>query len=339
MAIAKPPAFFGSQSHHFPTLEINRLFLKAVCKDLLTTGSKRNKHLRGLFRKIFSETRPFIVFGIGGRDYIWDVAEELGIRYIEVIHAKGYPELTSLFPGGLKVPRELMVFDDLTEDSFLQKSPATNEIHRLTDYWIERTTGSKEREGLLPSFFDAPPEFMKFENRIVVTLQGDGFQGWDDMFETMIADLSGRALWMFRLHPTQLRRPTREFLRRKSRLLKLGAQFSNVDFDFATKVPLPRIMGFATRHLTGASAASYEAAGLGVPTLAILRDVRGYDLRQLAPLKRTGFLEFGVKDADAVIGWITDSKKNLDKAWYSEGQDLESFVDGLTKIFRSSSGP
>jgi len=111
-------------------------------------------------------------------------------------------------------------------------------------------------------------------------------------------------LWLVRLHPVQLR--GREHRRDRAFVRRLEESRANVVSSQVSLTPLPALLACCSGHVTMRSMVSYEAAWMGVPSLALCPSIQsdGLYANLFEDLVAAGFLDKRNLDSDLIRDWV-----------------------------------
>lgn len=325
-AITRPPSGGRRPRTFLPAVSIDRHFFIASLLDLFTHNRRHKSWKYRLFKRILSTAKPSVVFGIGGRDYLWTAARDLGIDYVEVVHAKGYFSLDSLFPGATQFPQKYIAFDAQTVGAIRRVVGSAAQVFLSTDYWVDSFLFPKNQSWAEPLIFHSPPVTKPAVLRIVVTLPPLPDGELPLFLEPTLRRLGSDGFWMVRQHQNQIDFGGVARLKLRTAILRMMQRYENIEFDASSRAPLPALFANSTHHITTGSSSSYEAAQIGVPTLAVSSHWGEQDKRQLAPLELAGFLEFSNDCSLKVEQWIRGTKSLRVERWHSGGEDIGVFL-------------
>jgi len=124
-------------------------------------------------------------------------------------------------------------------------------------------------------------------------------------------------LWAFRLHPVQLKE--KKYKHHLNYIEKFCANQKNTQWRWFTEMPLPVALRQCSGHITMSSMSSYEAAYMGIKTLALCPTLQkgGYYQDMFSDLQNADYLT----KAQADVGKIVE--------WAEKVQPTEPFLDNL----------
>ena len=264
-------------------LSMNRGALVAATRRRLGGGVPGEGQLLHTYDDLLSRVQPRAVLTIGAPEDLCRAARNRGIPLIEVLHAQGYASLPWGWGdrGSLDLPAGVISFDSVSTGTFSALPSAGTEIWQISDPWTARFRPN--RRSALPLEWQGVFNSREDPRQVVlVSLQWGyardhrtykEFQGilanglLPDSILDLIADTVQSHYWLLRLHPVQasgsISRRHRKFLR------QVAKANPNVDWEWATSVPLPVALAQTTHHITMSSMTTYEASALGIPSLLL----------------------------------------------------------------------
>lgn len=264
-----------------------------------------------MYRKLLQRWQPSLIISIQPPAALCRAARGLGIRVIEAMHGTSYSLTDKIFMAHMEaldaaLPNILLSFDDISERtlSTICKDRDIQAV-RAQDPWslyLRRTNP--------PLRIDRSEK----NRQVLVTLQW-GYDGERDSLSNIIpngilhpaleAVMHSQAdtRFLVRMHPIQMTNPGyRHHLRY---IEKLATRLPNVEFERASREPLPLLLDEVDGHITMSSSAIGEAAQANVPSLALCPTLKegGAHFGFYRDLPENT-LTYGSLDAAAIEQWI-----------------------------------
>lgn len=240
-----------------------------------------------LYKKIYLSSNPDLIVTIGCSDALCLAAHELGIKHVELLHGMGYDPL----PWGwdrkdkIHLPQEIWAFDDVSVRTFSTLEKKGIKIKQISHPFLSRF--DEDRISDLPDEWQ-PRTKRKMKKEILFSLQWgyaknidcyDEFKGvlenglFPKTLLSVIEKTNDTVLWRFRFHPVHYRNK-KKYRDLFSLVEKLVKEYPNCEWQESTYKPLPSILVCCSGHITLSSMSSYEAAYLGIETLALCPTLR-----------------------------------------------------------------
>lgn len=317
--IAKPfSEKFGSKAYGKPFC-INRDFLFSILKRKFLGNRVHDE----LFRIIFSNSAPRLIVTIGSNEFLARAARYLNIPHAELLHGIGYPFL----PWGwgdvpeCNLPQIIFSLDPISTKTFSELSHKNIYVREVVHPFYEKyiynndVVTPAEWEGL-------KKKSNNFKRTVVFTLQWGYANGIDvktnfanildnGMFPCYIEEAIDRTqediLWVFKLHPVHIGNPYK--YRKLYKILEsLELKYKNVIYEKVTHIPLPLVLKDASAHITMCSMSSYEAAYIGVKTLALCPTLRrgGAYFGYFEDLVNAHYLTKENLSVDNLVNWVNE---------------------------------
>lgn len=324
--LARPPASRFGLSTFSEAYSINRAYFWARFLDALSAQRQASdglSHVFQLFRRALSRIKPKAIFTVGYLPVVGAVAQSLRIPLIEVLHSRGY--LTDprvwLTGGNPVLPRGVFSFDEVSSKTLRRAfSNVDVEIFDMEDFAYKFFISDSEKV--------AVPNFVQRPNfRVLVTLSW-GFAGEDPRLVGKLSDgLLPNGLmdsvrdtrmthfWTVRMHPVQVSSSGEPYRSQRAYLHRLAEENPNMSVDFGNKFSIYQALEKSNRHLTTMSMAVYEAAQMGVPSLALSKGIPCEDLF-FNDLEAEGWVEKGDDCSKTILEWIAKSPSD----WVNHGR-------------------
>lgn len=317
-SIAHPwSKLIGDNAYGNPiAINLSYLFTKILKK--LFGKFKKNSELK-LYEKLIRKAKPIVIITIGNSDSLCEAARNLNVFHAELLHGIGYTPI----PWGWDIkekkhlPQAILSLDPISTKTFSILEKRNIIIKEIPHPFLSRF--QKDYEADLPVEWRTRKKTSKYNKEILITLQWGYVDGIDAsptftgilpnglFFEELlevIEQTSLNILWRFRLHPVQLRQPEKY----KQQLLLLNQTVklnSNCEWEESTKLPLPSVLKSCSAHITMISMCSYEAAYMGIPSLALCPTLQehGQHEHMFADLVDKGYLTKQLPNVTKILEW------------------------------------
>jgi hypothetical protein len=207
------------------------------------------------------------------------------IEVIELLHGYRYNEV----PWGYdqrkpeELPHKILALDPISQATFSKLRPEKNYCVTVTNPWYDFLDKSNEDEiPEMQSWSESLAILQRERNQgkkvVLVCLQW-GY-GHDEMFggvfpnelfpeeiTQVIQAVERNEIWVFRLHPVQLR--DQVYRAQRQRLHDYVASHSNVFGEEFQMVPLPLMLSNVDFHISPGSGSTAEALMMGLPCLFV----------------------------------------------------------------------
>lgn len=284
------------------------------------------KPLVAFYEKLFKKADPKFIISIGCNDSFCEAARNLGIFHAELLHGIGYTPI----PWGwdekekLNLPQCILTLDPVSTHTFSNLSDIGVTIKEIQHPFLKRF--DELNIDRLPKEWLPVYNNKSEQKEILISLQWghcyeiDGIEIYKDIVENglfpkeleHIINLNYlNVLWRFRLHPVLFRQP-KKYKKLLDYINDFVESHSNCEILESTYLPLPAILSSCSGHITLCSMVSYEAAYLGVPSLAlspILRDCNSDYYHMFDDLVESKHLLKVEPNIDFIINWLQSVKK------------------------------
>jgi len=252
-------------------------FFETLLKCYKNKKNKQKVINYRVFKKIFKKYKPQLIISISPSQEMCLAARRTKTAIIEITHGFGLPASCPVYgkmartnESSLREPNIFICFDSTTfetrRDGDLNRKCKTYLVNKLT-------------------FEDASMLKLKLEKEktILITLQW-GYQGEVEYLKEIIEDgilpselktiirEDSTKNWLVKFHPLQARTPEK-WARCKAYIKDNLMTGQNKVFD-VTHYPIDNILKRCGLHITMMSGAAYEAAFLGVYTIALCPSVQ-----------------------------------------------------------------
>lgn len=237
-----------------------------------------------IYERILKKANPKVIITIGSPSALCIAARKLGIFHAEILHGIGY---TSIEWGWDKLdtkylPQCILSLDSVSTKTFSHLEKKGIIIKEISHPFLRRFKGLGQS---IPDEWSMKSNFQSqsYNKEILVSLQWGYAPNIDEMeifkgtlanglfyeeLQKVIEYTEHEVFWRFRLHPVQYTQPDkyRKILDFMDNFVK---KHNNCDWRESTFIPLPSVLRHCSGHITMSSMCSYEAAYLGIPTLAL----------------------------------------------------------------------
>lgn len=301
-------------------IAINRSYLIAMIEKMFFKADS----VKNLYKDIFSRANPQQIVTIGCTDELCMAAHELGIHHAELLHGIGYSPMPWNWDkkDRLCLPQEILTLDDVSTATFKPLEGQGVKVKQIEHPFLGRFRA--ERIGSLPEEWRVKTD-KTFEKEILVSLQWGYAEGIDcsSKFEgilsnglipeeliNVIARTQDKVLWRFRFHPVHIRN-MKKYKKHFSLVKSLVDRFPNCEWEESTFKPVSSVVSRCDGHITMISMTSYEAAYMGVPTLALCPtlQVGGVYESFFSDLVENGYVVKGAVKEDSIMTWVQNLKK------------------------------
>lgn len=310
----------GKKAFNDPIV-FNRSYFIAMVLDKVT----KKQYTKKLYKNIILKSNSKRIVTIGCNDELCKAAHELGVLHVEILHGIGYTPMPWGWDKKTKesLPQEIYTLDLVSTETFkelekhdikvtqiqhpfLKKFTPENLIN-LPNEWVV-SPGKENRKSILVSLqwgyapnLDCYPEFAG-------VLEENGL--FPEELLTVIKNTSKDIFWRFRFHPIHYRNQ-KKYKKHFDFIQNIIDKYQCGEWKESTFKPLPSVLSQCTGHITMSSMSSYEAAYMGVPTLALcptLKKGRIYE-SFFNDLAEDGYLVKGNADVVEISQWIVAVKR------------------------------
>ena len=285
--IAHPFSILVSKKAFGEPCTINRSYLWAMVSGrmlrILTGRTYRYNPIRKkLWQEIISSTEAKVIVTIGASVELCMAAHTEDVFLVELLHGYRYEDIPWLYEtrNADELPHQILALDEMSRKTFSELSLDENYCVTVANPWHEWTAKSGEinlepwNSGV-KSLEHAKTTGMK---TVLVCLQwgygrGESFEGlfenelFPPQLESAVAESTDEVIWIFRLHPVQLR--GRSYKKQRLYLANFTDQYINALSHELQTAPLPLVLRFSDCHLSPGSGSTAEALIFGVPSLFI----------------------------------------------------------------------
>lgn len=327
----------GSKGYGNP-VAINKGFILNYTLRAMLRHTRHDPLVR-FYENLFKKANPKVIVSIGCNGAFCEAARNLGIFHAELLHGIGYNPL----PWGwdkknkASLPQCILSLDPVSTHTFSSLSKKDIIIKEIEHPFLKRFNGSNINQ--VPKEWLPTHSNTKNQKEILISLQWgycyeiDGVEAFKDIVENglfpkeieeLISLKHLNILWRFRLHPVLFREPDK-YKKLLDYITSFVNSHSNCELYESTSLPLPAVLSSCSGHITLSSMVSYEAAYLGVPSLAlspVLRDHNSKYYNMFDDLVKCGYLLKTQPDIEFITHWL----KNVSR--------LEPFLNNASTIVK-----
>lgn len=323
VSIAHPWSKIVSYKGYGDPIAINRSYFLSRIINKIFLRFEFNSD-RGLYEKIIKKANPKVIITIGCNDDLCEAARNMKVFHAELLHGIGYTPLPwgwdkkkkkhlpqgilSLDPVSTNTFSELKKHNVLIKEiphPFLSRFQGSN-LDKLPDEWLPDKIPSKYKKEILISlqwgYAPSIDEFVFFKGFLTNGL-------FYEELQEVITQTYDTVLWRFRFHPVQYRQPEKY-----KKLFDFIEEFvqknENCDWRESTRLPLPALLMNCSGHITMSSMSNYEAAYMGVPTLALCPSLRKGGIYEdfFNDLVVQGYLDKKTVSVDYILEWVSSAQ-------------------------------
>lgn len=345
ISVAYPGSVLTGRKGYGNPISINRSYLSA--KILTTLFYRFGLRLDiKLYERIINKSNPKLIVSISCNSLLCEAARNLEVFHAELLHGIGYNAIPWDWDKKEKkhLPQCILSLDEVSTQSFSELQRHNIIIKNIPHPFLRRFQGEYIKK--IPNEWLPSKRKNQYNKEILISLQWGYTPGIDELelftgvlanglfydeIEEVIKRTHGTIFWRFRFHPVQYRQP--EKYKKLFRFIEIFVgKYENCDWEESTYMPLPSLLSRSSGHITMSSMASYEAAYLGVPTLALgpsLIEGKAHE-NLFDDLVTQNYLIKQSPQADNILEWVNSVEKKeplLDSL--SEKESQVNTVDWL----------
>jgi hypothetical protein len=298
------------------TVAINRSYLKALVLDKIL----KNNNLVKYYEDLFKAANPKIIISIGCNDEFCLAARNLNIYHFELLHGIGYTPMPWDWDKKEKenLPQGILSLDVVSTNTFNELKLKGLDVYQINHPFLSRFNLKNNIE--LPEEWILKDIDQKYTKTILIALQWGYAPSIDELdihkgilnnglffeeIESIIKETKDSIFWRFRFHPVQYRQQ-KKYKKLFNIVDNFIKEFKNCEWKESTFLPLPSILGTCDGHITMSSMSSYEAAYLGVRTLALCPTLQkgGIYENMFEDLVKKGYLVKEKPNKVKICNWI-----------------------------------
>jgi len=297
---------------------INRSYLKALVLNKILKSNNIVKYYEDLFKA----ANPRIIISIGCNDEFCLAARNLNIYHFELLHGIGYTPMPWDWDKKEKenLPQGILSLDAVSTNTFNELKLKGLDVYQINHPFLSRFNLKNNIE--LPEEWILKDIDQKYTKTILVALQWGYAPSIDELdiykgilnnglffeeIESIIKETKDSIFWRFKFHPVQYRQQ-KKYKKLFNIVDNFIKEFKNCEWKESTFLPLPSILGTCDGHITMSSMSSYEAAYLGVRTLALCPTLQkgGIYENMFEDLVKKGYLVKEKPNKVKICNWINE---------------------------------
>ena len=297
---------------------INRSYLKALVLNKILKSNNIVKYYDDLFKA----ANPRIIISVGCNDEFCLAARNLNIYHFELLHGIGYTPMPWDWDKKEKenLPQGILSLDAVSTNTFNELKLKGLDVYQINHPFLSRFNLKNNIE--LPEEWILNDIDQKYTKTILITLQWGYAPSIDELdihkgilnnglffeeIESIIKETKDSIFWRFRFHPVQYRQQ-KKYKKLFNIVDNFIKEFKNCEWKESTFLPLPSILGTCDGHITMSSMSSYEAAYLGVRTLALCPTLQkgGIYENMFEDLVKKGYLVKEKPNKVKICNWINE---------------------------------
>ena len=308
----------GKHAHGNPISIFNR---NSFIIFLISRITKK-KFVQLIYENIFIKTKPKMIITIGCNDEFCLAARNLNIYHFELLHGIGYTPMPWDWDKKEKenLPQGILSLDVVSTNTFNELKLKGLDVYQINHPFLSRFNLKNNIE--LPEEWILKDIDQKYTKTILITLQWGYAPSIDELdihkgilnnglffeeIESIIKETKDSIFWRFRFHPVQYRQQ-KKYKKLFNIVDNFIKEFKNCEWKESTFLPLPSILGTCDGHITMSSMSSYEAAYLGIRTLALCPTLQkgGIYGNMFKDLVKKGYLVKEKPDKVKICNWINE---------------------------------
>lgn len=330
ISIANPFASLVAEKAYGYPLAMNKSFLFAYVKGKLITKLSPVKYgvnpVLNLYENIFEQAKPKLIITINCNDSLCMAARKKDVYHVELLHGIGYTPI----PWGWNkkdkcyLPQGIFSLDEVSTKTFRELEKKGVNIIQIPHPFLSRFASNKIES--IPDEWNLHKREKRYKKEILVSLQW-AFAGdhgshhhlanilpnglfFDELAE-VIHLTKNEVLWHFRFHPVQYRN-LKKYKSLFDFINEFISQNINCEWKEATYCPLPSILAQCDGHITMHSMSAYEAAYMGVNTLALSPTIRpgGRNENMFNDLVDKGYMIKQAPKTEQILYWVKEVKRS-----------------------------
>ncbi len=289
---------------------INKIYLIALIKDILIRRIVRAgaNYRKELYEYIIRKSETTCIIAIGADHHLCSASKSSEVPCIELLHGIGYDPIPYNWDKLKKefLPDCILSLDKKSTTTLTPLQQEGIKIIQIPHPFLKKFRRKNQEKS---------PNTWKDKAIILISLQwgydNQPFAGiiknniiLDELTNAIILSKKKNIIWAFRLHPVQLR--SKKYKHHVDFIQNFCEQHSNTQWQWSTEMPLPAVLQQCAGHITMSSMSSYEAAYMGIKTLALCPTLRtgSYYQNMFSDLEEAGYLTKAQADTQSIIDWV-----------------------------------
>ncbi len=351
LTIASPPAIiFGDDAfgnvHSINGLYFRARLIKNIYSKLFRNLQVGNSIMGGMWAKILSKVRPKLIIGIQPEIELCLIAKNKNIPIFDLQHGilsdEGYYGLQcreSINQEGW--PTSILCWDQNSKNWVDKNCRNFVSSNVIGNPWLNRFLNKSKNDTVVNSFSNIDSikltENGKFS--ILITLQWGAEEqniqgailGMPQHLVQIVKETSNIYNWFIRIHPIQILNLGKGEIFENLRRTFNG--FNNINWDWATEMPLPVVLSKMQLHITSHSACTIEASYFNVKTGLINRNskmLNDYFSNQI----NQGHAD--IVEISELNDWIKNNLEDVYTKLVVNDTEFENFLDLVISIVRKN---
>lgn len=320
-------------------LRLLRLSVRLKVKALQQSLAYHEQHEQRFYAALLTQTACRCVIAIGAPPALCQAGRQVNIPVVELLHGIGYTPVPWNWDSIAAhfLPTKILSLDEVSTKTFASLAHKGVAVRQIPHPWFARFTDPELRAGL-PEVWRNVPQWLQTDRRVIIVALQWGYAGEYPPLQGILPNgllhdeliraiaLTPSVLWLFRLHPVQLRR--RYYHQQRQFIDRLTKTYTNCEWQQASTLPLPLLLSCCHGHITMTSMTAYEAAFLGVPSLLLCPTLQSgacYEY-MFQDLRQAGYATLGAFNAEAIAAWAHAAQRRNQPFQTEKGDDWETTV-------------
>lgn len=324
VSIAHPWSKIIGDAGYGSPIAINRSYFIVKVLSKLTRKFGKKAEVK-FYERTIKKSNAQVIITIGCSNELCEAARSLKVFHAELLHGIGYTSMPWGWENKAKIhlPQAILSLDEVSTQTFSELEKYGVLIKEIPHPFLSRFQEGKLDK--IPTEWLPAKKESKYKKEILVSLQWGYKDGLDQhdflknilpnglFYDELIVAINktkDTVFWHFRFHPVQYRNPEKykthfEFIN------KFIIKHKNTEWKESTYKPLPSLLSSCSGNITMFSMTSYEAAYLGVPTLALCPTLRvgGHYETLFEDLVVKGYLTKQSAEANRILDWVNSVEK------------------------------
>jgi hypothetical protein len=357
----------GDLAHRSPA-SLNRAMLLASLTDRLSRRRSADQRLKAtetmsrierFWDRLLSSHRPRVLVGVSIPPALCRAASRLGVITIETMHGFGLPSDDYVHGSSARSSKEssdepdvYIVYDRLTRDTIADglKGDRTSVLLAQAPL-LSAAPEPAEKLDILTRLLGSEVIRHRTYDRVVLLTLQHGYDGEREYLNDIIDNgilhpdfeqvmrIDPRILWLIKLHPVQLRGASGT---RATRYLSmLSDRYDNIEWENTSRAPLSELLSVSDSHITMSSGTVYEAAMLGVRSVAYCPTLRqgGFLESYFEDLVAEGYVTKEITEPGQLHEWIrqaTRIRRRIETTPEENNESLPATADLVERFLKST---